>query len=147
LLICCSVVRKQCYCSIFLHLYSVSLSKELICDFISQADKLVSKSTFPTLASTNAWARYLYYTGIIKAIQLDYSEAHKNLLQAIRKAPQNSAYGFKQTVSHLYWFFNFVWCVWECMWTQKHKLEVLPFNVVNQNFSANVSACSNISIT
>lgn len=37
--------------------------------------------------------------GIIKAIQLDYSEAHKNLLQAIRKAPQHSGYGFKQTVS------------------------------------------------
>ena len=39
--------------------------------------------------------------GIIKAIQLDYSEAHKNLLQAIRKAPQHSGYGFKQTVSIL----------------------------------------------
>ena len=37
--------------------------------------------------------------GIIKAIQLDYSEAHKNLLQAIRKAPQQAAIGFKQTVS------------------------------------------------
>ena len=39
--------------------------------------------------------------GIIKAIQLDYSEAHKNLLQAIRKAPQQAAIGFKQTVSRL----------------------------------------------
>lgn len=41
----------------------------------------------------------LFLLGIIKAIQLDYSEAHKNLLQAIRKAPQQAAYGFKQTVS------------------------------------------------
>ena len=32
-------------------------------------------------------------------MQLEYSEAHKNLLQAIRKAPQHTAVGFKQTVS------------------------------------------------
>jgi len=63
-----------------------------------QADKLVSKSTFPETASNNEWSRFLYYLGCIKAIQLDYSEAHKNLLQAIRKAPQQSAIGFKQTV-------------------------------------------------
>ncbi|XP_046841637.1 26S proteasome non-ATPase regulatory subunit 3-like [Xenia sp. Carnegie-2017] len=61
-----------------------------------QADKLVSKSSFPDTASNSEWARYLYYTGIIKAKQLDYSEAHKNLIQAIRKAPQFSAVGFRQ---------------------------------------------------
>ena len=38
-------------------------------------------------------------SGRIKAIQLEYTEAHKNLLQAIRKAPQHTAVGFKQTVS------------------------------------------------
>ena len=64
-----------------------------------QALKLVSKSTFPTQASNNEWARYLFYNGRIKAIQLEYSEAHKNLVQAIRKAPQNEAVGFKQIVS------------------------------------------------
>ncbi len=42
---------------------------------------------------------YLCIAGRIKAIQLDYSEAHKNLMQAMRKAPQQTAYGFKQTVS------------------------------------------------
>ncbi|KAK3736102.1 hypothetical protein QZH41_013525 [Actinostola sp. cb2023] len=78
-------------------LLNLLLRNYLHYNLYDQADKLVSKSTFPTLASTNAWARYLYYTGIIKAIQLDYSESHKNLMQAIRKAPQNSAYGFKQT--------------------------------------------------
>ncbi len=36
--------------------------------------------------------------GRIKAVQLEYTEAHKNLLQAIRKAPQHTAVGFKQTV-------------------------------------------------
>lgn len=66
-----------------------------------QADKLVSKSVFPESASNNEWARFLYYLGRIKAIQLEYSEAHKNLLQAIRKAPQHTAVGFKQTVHKL----------------------------------------------
>ncbi|XP_076309729.1 regulatory particle non-ATPase 3 isoform X2 [Tachypleus tridentatus] len=66
-----------------------------------QAAKLVSKSVFPDVASNNEWARFLYYLGCIKAIQLEYSEAHKNLLQAIRKAPQHTAVGFKQTVNKL----------------------------------------------
>lgn len=64
-----------------------------------QAQKLVSKSTFPLQASNNEWARYFFYLGRIKAIQLEYTEAHKNLLQAIRKAPQNEAVGFKQIVN------------------------------------------------
>lgn len=66
-----------------------------------QADKLAAKSTFPESASNNDWARYLYYMGLIKAIQLDYSEAHKNLMNAIRKAPQQVAVGFKQHVNRL----------------------------------------------
>jgi 26S proteasome regulatory subunit N3 len=66
-----------------------------------QADKLDSKSVFPEGASNNDWARYLYYIGLIKAIQLDYSEAHKNLMNAIRKAPQHVAVGFKQHVHRL----------------------------------------------
>jgi len=66
-----------------------------------QASKLVSKSVFPESASNNEWARFLYYLGRIKAIQLEYSGSHKNLLQAIRKAPQNGAVGFKQTVHKL----------------------------------------------
>lgn len=68
-----------------------------------QADKLVSKSVFPESASNNDWARYLYYLGLIKAIQLDYSEAHKNLMNATRKAPQpqHVAAGFKQHVNRL----------------------------------------------
>lgn len=70
-------------------------------DLYDQADKLVSKSTFPEQANNNEWARYLYYIGRIKAIQLDYSDAHKNLLQAIRKAPQHGAPGFRQTVQKL----------------------------------------------
>lgn len=67
----------------------------------TQADKLVLKSTFPDQASNNEWARYYYYLGRIKAMQLEYSEAHKNLQISARKAPQNSATGFKQHVSKL----------------------------------------------
>jgi len=70
-------------------------------DQYDQASKLVSKSVFPESASNNEWARFLYYLGRVKAIQLEYSGAHKNLLQAIRKAPQNGAIGFKQTVHKL----------------------------------------------
>lgn len=70
-------------------------------NLFDQASKLVSKSSFPEVASINEWARYLYYLGRIKAIQLDYSEAHKNLIQALRKAPQVSGVGFKQTVQKL----------------------------------------------
>ena len=40
----------------------------------------------------------IFFSGRIKAIQLEYSEAYKNLLQASRKAPQHAAIGFKQTV-------------------------------------------------
>ncbi|CAA9989952.1 26S proteasome regulatory subunit RPN3, putative [Plasmodium knowlesi strain H] len=62
------------------------------------AVKFVSKTSFPENSSSNAQhARYLYYIGKILAIQLDYSEAHSKITQAIRKAPQNnqSAKGFK----------------------------------------------------
>jgi len=68
-----------------------------------QADKLVSKSTFPENASNNQAARYAYYLGRIRALQLDYTEAHTQLLQAIRKAPQNTATaGFQQTANKFF---------------------------------------------
>lgn len=66
-----------------------------------QADKLVSKSVFPETASNNEWARFLYYVGRIKAIRLEYTEAHTNLVQALRKAPQTTAVGFRQAVQKL----------------------------------------------
>ncbi|KAK2082634.1 26S proteasome non-ATPase regulatory subunit 3 [Saguinus oedipus] len=66
-----------------------------------QAEKLVSKSVFPEQANNNEWARYLYYTGRIKAIQLEYSEARRTMTKALRKASQHTAVGFKQTVHKL----------------------------------------------
>lgn len=38
-------------------------------------------------------------SGRIKAIQLEYSEARRTMTNALRKAPQHTAVGFKQTVS------------------------------------------------
>ncbi|KAJ3746743.1 PCI domain-containing protein [Lentinula detonsa] len=68
-----------------------------------QADKLVSKTTFPVSAGNPQFARYHYYLGRIKAVQLNYSDAHTNLQQAIRRAPPATlAPGFYQAVHKLF---------------------------------------------
>ena len=69
-----------------------------------QADKIVSRTAFPESSGNNLFARYLYYLGRIRAIQLDYSNAHQNLLMAIRKAPQQNkaAAGFLQTANKFF---------------------------------------------
>jgi 26S proteasome regulatory subunit N3 len=82
-------------------LVNLLLRNYLLFNLYEQADKLVTKSSFPASASNNEWARHLFYLGKIKAIQLEYSEAHKNLLQAYRKAPQYTAVGFKQAVQKM----------------------------------------------
>lgn len=54
-----------------------------------QADKLVARAPFPrSQASNGQIARYEYYVGRIRAVQLNYTEAHTHLQQAIRRAPQ-----------------------------------------------------------
>ena len=64
---------------------------------ISQADALVAQTSFPEAAPHNQVARYLYYLGRIRAIQLNYTEAHDHLVSATRKAPNNAvAVGFYQ---------------------------------------------------
>lgn len=64
---------------------------------ISQADLLISHNHFPPSASNNQIARYLYYLGRIRAIQLQYTEAHGHLIGATRKSPSShSARGFYQ---------------------------------------------------
>lgn len=69
---------------------------------ISQADLLISHSEFPSAASSNQIARYLYYLGRIRAIQLSYTEAHEHLIGATRKSPATpSAGGFYQASSKL----------------------------------------------
>lgn len=68
----------------------------------NQADRLVSKISFPEAATNNLIARYFYYLGRIRAIQLDYASAHSHLTNAIRKAPQGAkAAGFLQAAHKL----------------------------------------------
>lgn len=69
---------------------------------ISQADLLVSHSRFPATASNNQVARFLYYLGRIRAIQLAYTEAHEHLTGATRKTSSSaSAAGFYQASTKL----------------------------------------------
>eukprot|EP00126_Sphaerothecum_destruens_P013632 Sdes_comp23336_c0_seq1m21602 len=83
-------------------LLNLLLRNYLHYNLIEQADKLFSKSSFPTNSSNNDLARHMYYLGYIKAIQLDYTESHSFIVQAIRKAPESSAPGFAQAVQKLH---------------------------------------------
>ena len=64
---------------------------------------LLSRSPAPSTPpqSNNQFCRYLYYTGRISALQLEYGDAYTKLLQSLRKAPQNTAAGFRRTVQKL----------------------------------------------
>ena len=69
---------------------------------ITQADLLISHTKFPAAASNNQIARYLYYLGRIRAIQLSYTEAHEHLIGATRKSPSSyTASGFYQASTKL----------------------------------------------
>ena len=59
------------------------------------ARNLINKTKFPENAPNGQFARHLYYNGRIKAVQLEYSEAENDLSQALGKAPQKTAKGFR----------------------------------------------------
>ncbi|KAI0394429.1 putative proteasome regulatory particle subunit [Xylariaceae sp. FL0594] len=78
------------------------LRNYLLTSHISQADLLVTHTQFPENAANTQVARFLYYLGRIRAIQLRYTEAHEHLTAATRKAPaSNCALGFAQTATKL----------------------------------------------
>lgn len=78
------------------------LRNYLAMSHISQADLLVSHTQFPENAANNQVARFLYYLGRIRAIQLRYTEAHEHLTAATRKAPSSvCALGFSLTATKL----------------------------------------------
>ncbi|KAI1358466.1 putative proteasome regulatory particle subunit [Xylaria arbuscula] len=78
------------------------LRNHLLTSHIAQADLLVSHTQFPENAANTQVARYLYYLGRIRAIQLRYTEAHEHLTAATRKSPaSNCALGFAQTATKL----------------------------------------------
>ena len=69
---------------------------------IKQADLLVGQTTFPPTAPNNQVARYMYYLGRIRAIQLSYTDAHEHLTSATRKASTSAvAVGFYQAAMKL----------------------------------------------
>ena len=59
------------------------------------------KTGFPEGVSNNQYARYLYYVGRIKAVQLEYSEAQASLIQSQRKGPEIGATAFRIQVQKL----------------------------------------------
>ncbi|KAL8277030.1 hypothetical protein RQP46_010564 [Phenoliferia psychrophenolica] len=69
----------------------------------SQPNAPPRSTTFPTSTAGNAQlARWYYYLGRIRAIQLSYTEAHTSLQQSIRRSPDaKSAPGFLQTAHKL----------------------------------------------
>ncbi|KAL2176610.1 proteasome regulatory subunit C-terminal-domain-containing protein [Thermothelomyces heterothallicus CBS 202.75] len=78
------------------------LRNYLLTSHISQADLLVSHTQFPENAANNQVARFLYYLGRTRAIQLRYTEAHEHLTAATRKAPSSAcALGFSITATKL----------------------------------------------
>lgn len=78
------------------------LRNYLATSHFTQADLLVSRTKFPDSAANNLIARYQYYLGKIRAIQLNYSAAHEELSGATRKAPQvPAAAGFIQAANKL----------------------------------------------
>ena len=60
---------------------------------VDLASKLVAKTSFPEGVSNNQFCRFLYHTGRICAVQLDYTDAHAKLTQALRKAPAGGSAG------------------------------------------------------
>ena len=61
----------------------------------------MTNSTFPDAASNNQLCRYLYYSGRIQALRLEYTAAFSNLSQCLRKAPTITGLGFRITAQRL----------------------------------------------
>ena len=64
------------------------------------ARNFLSKIRYPENISMYQDARYLYYLGRINTVQMNYSEAYKNLSNCLRKAPDNNE-GFRIHVEKL----------------------------------------------
>eukprot|EP00172_Hildenbrandia_rubra_P000620 Plantae.Rhodophyta-Hildenbrandia_rubra.ctg13356.p1 GENE.Plantae.Rhodophyta-Hildenbrandia_rubra.ctg13356~~Plantae.Rhodophyta-Hildenbrandia_rubra.ctg13356.p1 ORF type:complete len:511 (+),score=117.18 Plantae.Rhodophyta-Hildenbrandia_rubra.ctg13356:255-1787(+) len=99
----------KAHCAAVLHLdqpsqamlYNLLLRNYLVYKLYDQAEKFISRAVFPSTRSNNQLARHFYYVGRIKAVQLDYTEALGNLRQSLRKAPQNTALGFRIAVQKM----------------------------------------------
>lgn len=65
-----------------------------------QAKNFLSKSKYLENVSAHEDARHLYYLGRINCVHMNYSDAYANLINCLRKAPDQSA-GFIATVEKL----------------------------------------------
>ena len=91
------ILKVQCSASkLISYLTFISTPK-----IVEQAQKLLANSSFPTTASNNQLCRHLYYSGRIQALRLEYTSAFSNLSQCLRKAPTNTALGFRIAVQRL----------------------------------------------
>ena len=90
----------------------------LICwiHWFYKAEKLVSKSSFPETASTNEWARFLYYTG-----QCQWSSL---VCHWICGVPVNS-WPFTSTAREVKLLFS-LW-IQKCSWEQQQQQQHLYF--------------------
>lgn len=82
-------------------LLNLLLRNYLADNLVDQASKLIDKTPLLDFRSNSQLARYFYYKGRIKSIQLDYSEAYDCLMNAVRKAPTNTARGFRLSATKL----------------------------------------------
>lgn len=67
----------------------------------SGASEFINQTMFPEGRINNEFVKYLYYTAYLKAIELDYHDAHARVGQALRKAPEKTATGFKLAAQKL----------------------------------------------
>jgi len=81
-------------------LHNLIMRNFMEANLLEQADNFNSKTTFPDVRPAET-SRHMYYVGRIRAVQLEYSEAYACLMQAVRKAPQKIAPGFRATVNKL----------------------------------------------
>ena len=76
-------------------LVNALLRAHLVARQYGAAEQLRSRLAWPEKHSTSQLVRYLFYTGRIRCVQLEYSEAKESLLTALRKAPSQGALGFR----------------------------------------------------
>lgn len=76
-------------------------------DKYNEAEKLIVRTKFPEKAATAQVARFMFYSGRINLVQLQYSKALSQFRQALRKAPSADgvALGFRFQI-----IINFVMC-------------------------------------
>mmetsp|Transcript_25225 Transcript_25225/g.38713 ORF Transcript_25225/g.38713 Transcript_25225/m.38713 type:complete len:520 (-) Transcript_25225:141-1700(-) len=82
-------------------LLNLMLRDLLLHSQVEQAHKLLSNSTFPESVSNNQLCRYLYYSGRIQALRLEYTKAFSNLSQCLRKSPTNTGLRFRIAAQRL----------------------------------------------